>query len=258
MAGGGAPRHYPGHVRAGNRRADAGPEHYGPARRSAGIHQIAMGLSRPPGRRRAHRPRPRAVGAIRQGLCRGRARLRRRSLHSRGDLGRRIEIRHHGRRSSGDPLDRNACLRRPPPRFFPRRVFVGAGHRPARRRAAPAADRLLGRRVRADPVHALDVRALRGRFRRRRPPRHCRFRPRRHRLDGEQSEKLRLGEGRGLGLRGRAAAALQLPACRPLEADDAPPMAGARCPAGGRQAILRGRPTGPISFCPPARAGLPF
>ena len=42
--------------------------------------------------------------------------------HHCGDLGRRIELRHDGRRSFGRSLDGDARLRRPPPRLFPRRV----------------------------------------------------------------------------------------------------------------------------------------
>ena len=42
--------------------------------------------------RRAHRPRPRVAGAIRQCVRRRRTRLRRRSPHYRGDLGRRKQI----------------------------------------------------------------------------------------------------------------------------------------------------------------------
>ena len=165
VAAGRAARHQPRDFRAVDRRADAGPEHHGPARCPAGIQQIAMGLSRHAGERRAHRARPRAVGAIRLGFRRGRARLRRRSLHRRGDLGRGIELRHQGRRPSGAALDRDARLRRPPPRLFPRGVSLGAGDRGARRRQARPPDRLVGRRVRPDPIHADDVQALRRRLR---------------------------------------------------------------------------------------------
>ncbi len=90
VAGGGAARHRPRSLRAFYRRPDAGPEHHGLARCPAGVQQIAVGLSRHPGQRRTHRPRPRDVGAICRGLRRGRARLRRRPLHHRRDLGRGI------------------------------------------------------------------------------------------------------------------------------------------------------------------------
>ena len=73
-----------------------------------------------------------------------------------------FELRHALRRSAGDPLDRDARLRRPPPRFLPRGVFVDAGNPAARRRAAGSPGRLMGRRVRADAIHADHVQALRG------------------------------------------------------------------------------------------------
>ena len=117
------------------------------------------------GERRTHRARARAVGAICLGFRRGRARLRRRPPHHRGDLGRGIELRHHGRRPPGAALDRDARLRRPPPRLFPRGVSLRAGNPAARRRQARPADRLLGRRVRPDAIHADHVQALRRRFR---------------------------------------------------------------------------------------------
>ena len=94
-----------------------------------------------------------------------------------------FELQHARRRSPGDPLDRDARLRRPPPRLFPRGVFVGAGNSAARRRAARTSDRLLGRRVRPDAIHADLVQALCGRFRRRRPSRRRRLGPGPYRLD---------------------------------------------------------------------------
>ena len=109
-------------------------------------------------------------------LRRRRAHLRRRPQYRRRDLGRRIELRHARRRSPGDPLDRDARLRRPPPRLFPRGIPVGAGNPAARRRSAGASDRLLGRRFRSDAIHADLVQALCGRFRRRRAPRRRRTR----------------------------------------------------------------------------------
>ena len=69
---------------------------------------------------------------------------------------------------------------------------------------ARAAERLVGRRVRPDAVHADGVQALRGRFRRRRAARRGRLGARRDRLDREPPEEGRLGHGPDLGLRGRA------------------------------------------------------
>ena len=73
-----------------------------------------------------------------------------------------FELRHQGRRPLGAALDRDARLRRPPPRLLPRGISLGAGNPRPRRRQARPADRLLGRRLRPDPVHADDVQALRG------------------------------------------------------------------------------------------------
>ena len=50
VAGGGTARRQPRDLRALHRRADARPEHHGPARCAAGIHQVDLGLSRSPGR----------------------------------------------------------------------------------------------------------------------------------------------------------------------------------------------------------------
>ena len=87
-----------------------------------------------------------------------------------------FELQHARRRSPGAALDRDARLRRPPPGLFPRRVSLRAGNPASRRSAAGAAEGLVGRRVRADAVHADVVQALRRRFRRRRPPRRGRLR----------------------------------------------------------------------------------
>ena len=66
--------------------------------------------------------------------------------------------------------------------------------------------RLLGRRVRRDAVHADRVQALRGRCRRRRPPRRGRRSRRPDRLDRQQPEEGRLADRPELGLRGLGAA----------------------------------------------------
>ncbi len=176
VAGCRTPRRQPRELPALHRGPDAGPAHYGSARRATGIHQVDLGLSRSFGERRAHRARPRAVDAICRDLRGRRARLRRRPLHHRGDLGRRIELRHLGRRPFGAALHGDLGLRRPPPRLFPRGVFVHARHPAARRYRARPPGRLVGRRFRPDAIHADDVQALRRRFRRRRPPRRHRTR----------------------------------------------------------------------------------
>ena len=86
------------------------------------------------------------------------------------DLGGRIEFRHSDRRALGAAFDRDARLRRTPPGLFPRRVPCRAGNPASRRRAARTPQGVLGGRLRADPVHADLVQALRRRLRRRRPP----------------------------------------------------------------------------------------
>ena len=80
----------------------------------------------------------------------------------------------------------------------------------ARRRAPGALRRLLGGRLRADPVHADRVQALRGRLRRRRPPRRRRLGPRPGRLHRQHAQARRLGVRPDLGLRGRGAARVRL------------------------------------------------
>ena len=49
--------------------------------------------------------------------------LWRRPPRHRGNLGRRVEIQHDGRRPPGDPLDRDARLCRPPPRLSSAKSF---------------------------------------------------------------------------------------------------------------------------------------
>ena len=81
-----------------------------------------------------------------------------------------------------------------PPRLLPRRTDGDPEDRRQRRRAARRTQRLLGGRVRADPIHALDLSAARRRSRRFRP-RHRRQRRRRARLDRQLSEEIRLADG---------------------------------------------------------------
>ncbi len=158
------------------RRPHARPPHHGPDGRAAGVHQGVLGLSRHPGARSAHRRRPRAARQIQAGVRSGREGLWRRPPHRHVDLGCGVELRHHGRRAPGDPLDCDACLRRAAAGLFPRRVS-GHPRNPASQRRAPGATQgLVGRCVRADPVHADFVQALRRGLRRRRPPRRRRTR----------------------------------------------------------------------------------
>ena len=72
---------------------------------------------------------------------------------------------------------------------------------------------------------------------------------RRHRLDRQQSENRRLGEGGALGLRSGAAAAIRLPPRRPRAADDAGAMADAGDQARGRKTVPAPRPSAAFCCC---------
>ena len=195
------------------------------------------------------------LAEIPRDLRRGGARLRRRPLCHRRDLGRGDQLRHARRRPSGDPLHRHARLHRPPAELFPRGISVGAGNPPARRRQARPAGRLLGRRLRPDPVHADRVQALRGGFRPRRPPRRGRLGARHHRLDRQQSEEGRLGHRPDLGLRSRGAGDLQF-SCSPTVRDRCRSATGSatgsRAPATSRSRV---RTTAPSCWSRPACRG---
>ena len=192
------------------------------------------------------------LAQVQAAIRRGRERLRRRPLHHRVDLGHRIQLLDPDGRPLRAELDRDAGLRRPPAGLFQGRIPDRAGN-PASRRSAPrAAARLLGRRVRPDPIHADRVQALRRRRRRRRPPRRRRQSVRPDRLDRQQPEEGRLAERRDLGLRGRDAAGLQLHAGRPQADADAGAM-GADGRAARRTASRsRAPPTRPICWRRPA------
>ena len=97
--------------------------------------------------------------------------------------------------------------------------------------------RLMGRRIRADPIHADGVQALCGRCRWRRPPQRRR-RPRRpDRVDRQQPEEGRLADRPELGLRGRGAEGLQLHAGGPRQGDDACAVGASRPQARQRPAV---------------------
>ena len=66
------------------------------------------------------------------------ARLRRRPPHHRGDLGHRDEIRRRRGRAAGDPLDRDARLRRAAAGLFQGRVSRRAGNPASRRHPRPS------------------------------------------------------------------------------------------------------------------------
>ena len=173
----------------------------------------------------------------------------------RVDLGHRIQLLDADGRPQRAAIDRDARLHRPPPGLFQGRVPLRAGNPQSRRSAARADARLLGRRVRADAVHADRVQALRGRCRRRRPPRRRRQSRRPDRLHRQQSEEGRLADRPDLGLRGRAAEGFQFHAGGPRQGDDDRAMAAAGRHARRRQAVPESRPTRPICWRRPAPRG---
>ena len=125
-------------------------------------------------------------------------------------------------------FDRDAGLRRPPPGLLQGRIPHRAGNPQPRRFASRTDARLLGRRVRADAVHADRLQALRRGRRRRRPPRRRRQPRRPDRLDRQQPQEGRLAGRPELGLRGGAAAGLQFHAGGQGQGDDDCAMAAAK------------------------------
>ena len=258
MAAGAAARGEPRRVRRANRRPDAGPAHHGFARCAARVHQIGLGLS---GHSRERRPDPERPGdsvPLSKHFRWRRKSLWRRPLHHRRDLGGRVELRHADRGSLGDPFDGDARLHRPSARFFPRGISLGAGDSRARRRARGSSQRVMGGRVRPDPVHADGFQALCRGFRPRWPPRRRRLGARCHRLDREQSQARRLGKRADVGLRGGAVARIRFPAGGArAHADDAR-MGARRHSPGGRQGVCaRGRPRLSAGARGRARPGIP-
>ena len=231
---------------------DARSAHHGPDGFAAGIHQVDLGLSRHPGERQPPRQGPRDPRQIQGAVRRDGKGLRRRPLHHRRDLGHRVQLLDADGRPQRAAIDRDARLHRPPPGLFQGRVSLRAGNPQSRRSAARADARLLGRRVRADAIHADRVQALCGRCRRRRPPRRRRRSRRPDRLDRQQSEEGRLAGRPDLGLRGRGAPGLQLHAGRPRQGDDDGAMGAARPQARRPTSPSRIRPRRPICWRPPA------
>ncbi len=176
---------------------------------AAGVQDADLGLSRLPGRRAARRRRPRHDAPIRPRAAAGGAALRRRPPRHRRGLGRRERLRA-GARATTSCRTRSprSSARRAAHGFLARRADRGAEAGRARRPAAGRALRLLGRRLRADAVHPLDLSAPGGRFRRRRPARPGQFGRRRARLDRQLPEALRLAGRRALDDRGQGAGRL--------------------------------------------------
>ena len=108
------------------------------------------------------------------------------------DLGTRNRLRHQPRQEGSDPLGRDAGVRLPPHRDVPGPTDRRASHRRSRRPHPRRNARRLGRRFRPDPVPAVVLLQVRGRLRRRRPPRPGAQRAGRARLHRQLSQGLRL------------------------------------------------------------------
>ena len=118
--------------------------------------------------------------------ARGRAALRRRPPRHRGGLGRGDRLRPRRRRQFPAACAGDARLPGRPPHGFWRGELIAALKLVERGDLGlERALRLVGRRLRADAVHPVDLSAARGRFRRRRPPRPRRLGRRCAWLDGE-------------------------------------------------------------------------
>ena len=165
------PQHHAGEFRAFHRRPDARPADHGPDGFAARVHQGDLGLSRHPRERQPPRQGPRSPRQIQAAVRRRREGLWRRPLHHRLDLGHRIQLLDANGRPQRPQFDGDAGLRRPPPGLLQGRVPHRARNPQPRRSASGTVARFLGRCVRADPVHADRLQALRRGRRRRWPPR---------------------------------------------------------------------------------------
>ena len=168
---------------------------------AARIHQGDLGLSRHPRERQPPRQGPRDPRQVQAAVRRGGKSLWRRPLHRsrRSGASRSNYSTQMGDRSVLQSTATLACIGRRQNYF--RDEFLSALEILHRGDLRPgAAARLLGRRVRADAVHADRVQALRRRCRRRRPPRRGRQSRRPDRVDRQQSEEGRLADRPELGL----------------------------------------------------------
>ena len=146
LAAGRAPRGAARALRGADGRADARPADHGPARRRSRNSPNRSGtISTCWSATRASRAAARFSPQHRARVRCGREGLWRRPAHHHRDLGRRIQLRHPGRRPLGDPLDRDARLRRPAAGLFPRGIPLRAGNPRARRRARRTISRARGR-----------------------------------------------------------------------------------------------------------------
>ena len=199
-----------GRVRADLRRRDGEPparhDHLRADEQSAGVQDADLGLRRDARRRGARGRRALRHAPARAGARRGGEPLRGRPPHHRRRLGRRVEFRQGHRRPPADPVARHAVLRAEPPLgLLSRRADGDAEDRRGRRDRRLAPEGLLGRRVRAHPVHALHLPAPRGGRRRRRAAGRGRFGAGRRRLHRQLPAQGGLELRAALGLRGAAA-----------------------------------------------------
>ena len=243
-------------VRRQCRRADARPAHHGSARQPARIHQVVLGLSRHAGERRAHRA---TAARSSRSTARPSTRSRRPTASTATSSPRSGAWSPTTARMVGDrPVIRStatlACIGRRQDYF--RDEFLSALEiLAARRRAARPSHRLVGGRLRPDPVHADLVQALRRRFRRRRPPRRRRLGARPHRLDRQQSEEGRLGQRARPGAT-RSWCRRTSISCSPIaRADDDARMGARSASAAPAASRFRARAIAPICWCRPARRG---
>ena len=181
------------------RRIAAGHEGAGLRDQPARVQDADLGLYGRPGRRRTRRRRQDGDGQERRRAGRRRAALRRRPPRFGGDLGGRIQFRRgHGQAPAGAIAQHPRLFQLAAAGLFPRRADGDAENRRSRRHPARPPDRLVGGRLRADAIHALDLPASRRRSRRL-GARHRRFGRRGARLDRQLSREVRLGVRASLG-----------------------------------------------------------
>ena len=124
---------------------------------------------------------------------------------------------------------------------------------------AGAGEGLVGRRVRADAVHADGLQALRGRFRRRRPPRRGRLDAGSDRLDRQQPQARTAGRpGRPGATRSCVPKSFNFLLADRSQAEDDRGMGAARHRARRRQGVSARRTTAPILLVPAGAQGPGF
>ncbi len=152
------------------------------SRRPARIRHPDLGLPRRAGGRGARRRRARDAGRNGRRCSPGGASIRRGCRDGGRGVGRGEQLRAQLRQPAAAHLAVDAVLLRTAPGLLPRRVLHHAEDHAGRSRRPRAPDRLVGRRLRPYPVHALDLHAPGGGFRRRWPSRPGRQRARRARF----------------------------------------------------------------------------